>query len=381
VLFLDDGGQGMSHYAQNLARGLEPNCHVALHKICVDEATSTTSMWDRLLDSSRVIRQIRRYYNPSRMRRVARAIQTQHQPTIVHLTSSIPCMYALVNEFKRGGVTVVYTVHDPAPHNETRTTWGEIHSRLNRKWLLPRTLLLLDSVHVHSALHVQELQQQYRRLDVTKVYVVQHGGGVTAEIESGSDVPVELHPLESSRRCILFFGRIEPYKGLHVLFSAIELLATKYPDLALLVAGGGQLPSMPDNIRANVVLINRFVRDAEIKAIASRAMCIVLPYLEATQTGVIPLASSFSLPAVATRVGALADLVIDEVTGTLVEANDARALADAIEAMIADPEKTRLMGQSAREHMNNNFGWPIVARLHHQRYTFLLARQGKANES
>ena len=62
----------------------------------------------------------------------------------------------------------------------------------------------------------------------------------------------------------------------------------------------------------------------------ARADAVVLPYLSATGSGVIPLAYRYGCPVIASRVGGIPDVVADGSTGWLVESGNAVALADAI---------------------------------------------------
>ncbi len=66
-------------------------------------------------------------------------------------------------------------------------------------------------------------------------------------------------------------------------------------------------------------------------------------------------------PVVATRVGGLPDAIQDGVTGRLVPERDARALADAIGSLLANPEQARRMGDAARAAVIRQFGWDRVA--------------------
>jgi glycosyltransferase involved in cell wall biosynthesis len=71
---------------------------------------------------------------------------------------------------------------------------------------------------------------------------------------------------------ILFFGRIEPYKGLDVLLKALPPVFEKHPDWTLHIAGGGgfrTISSNMDNERIHVT--NRFVTDEEVAAFMRKA--------------------------------------------------------------------------------------------------------------
>ena len=85
------------------------------------------------------------------------------------------------------------------------------------------------------------------------------------------------------------------------------------------------------------IVHNRFIRATECDELFRQASIVVLPYIEATQSGVIPLAYSYAKPVVATRVGALAEVVDDGKTGRLVPPADSESLAAAIVELLRDP--------------------------------------------
>jgi glycosyltransferase involved in cell wall biosynthesis len=133
--------------------------------------------------------------------------------------------------------------------------------------------------------------------------------------------------------CILLFGRMEFYKGIDVLVRAAEVAADYIPDLRVIVAGTGPeveparaLVSRPELFEWRV----GFVPDSELPRLFSLASVVALPYREASQSGVVPLAFANGRSVIASNVGALAEAVDDGITGILVPPGDVQALADAL---------------------------------------------------
>jgi len=75
---------------------------------------------------------------------------------------------------------------------------------------------------------------------------------------------------------------------------------------------------------------------------------VVLPYIEASQSGVIPVAYTFAKPVIATTVGGLPEMVDDGQTGYLVPPRDERALANAVVRLLQDQTLRRRMGANGK---------------------------------
>jgi glycosyltransferase involved in cell wall biosynthesis len=87
-------------------------------------------------------------------------------------------------------------------------------------------------------------------------------------------------------------------------------------------------------------------RTADIFALPTRADCYSLVCLEALASG---------LPVVTTRVGGIPDILRDGLTGHLLDVDDARALGDTLEALIAQPSRRIEMGRHSRQDAINRF--------------------------
>lgn len=368
VLIIDGEGKGgMAHYARNLADGLARHCRTQLYTLRPHDGLPTGSWVGAVLDRSSKGRVLRRNYNPFRSARLARELWQRYRPAVVHIVSRVGAFRGLIQEFGRLGVNVVATVHDPSPHAELRTWWGRVHTAVYDTFLMPWLLRRAAALHVHSRDHAGALVERYG-VDGERVYVAQHGVGLTERIATGNALPLELAQLESGDHTVLFFGRIEPYKGLDLLFSAARDVLKSLPTLRLLIAGAGTVPPIPEDIRQRVVLINRFVADEEIRAIFAASRLVVLPYAAATQTGVIPLAAAFGKPAIATRVGALAELIVEGTTGLVVPPQSPAALAQAMLCLLVDPEGATRQGEHARDHLEQKYGWRQIAAAHLREY-------------
>ncbi len=144
--------------------------------------------------------------------------------------------------------------------------------------------------------------------------------------------------LDPEQRIALFFGFVKPYKGvMHLIDAAGALQAEFGEDLKLLIVGDiyGEKQPYLDRILASgapgtIELVDGFVPDETVEKYFLAADLAVLPYVSATQSGIVQIAYNYDLPVVTTDVGGLPEVVFDGRTGYIVPPGDSVALAAAI---------------------------------------------------
>ena len=157
-------------------------------------------------------------------------------------------------------------------------------------------------------------------------------------------------PLARPRTGFLFVGRLSPEKGVDVLARA----ASEISGLQLRVAGTGPaeyaLNGVPGVERLGALA------EARVREEMSGAIALVLPsiwYENFPRTLVEAFACG--LPVIASRIGALAELVEDGVTGLLFTSGDAPDLASKIRWALASPDKMAEMGRTARARFEEKY--------------------------
>jgi glycosyltransferase involved in cell wall biosynthesis len=168
---------------------------------------------------------------------------------------------------------------------------------------------------------------------------------------------------------------MEPRKGIQYLLEAVALLRARGIALQCAIAGEGSLRAeLQEQARTlglheNIRFLG-FVSDNA--AFLDGIDIFVMPSLF-EGLGVAALeAMAASKPVVATRVGGLAESVVDGVTGVLVPARDAGALADAVTRLLRDPELAREMGRKGRERVLEHFTLEQMAAKNESYYYELL---------
>jgi alpha-maltose-1-phosphate synthase len=156
---------------------------------------------------------------------------------------------------------------------------------------------------------------------------------------------------------ILFFGRVQRYKGLQYLFQAEPLVAEKVPGVRFIVAGGGDLrPYMRYlNSGERFTFINEYLTNPQVSDLFRRASLVVLPYTEASQSGVLQIAYAFKKPVVTTNVGSMPEYVVDGTCGRIIEPANSETLAGAIVDVISNDDRRRRMGEQAYDFMERQY--------------------------
>jgi glycosyltransferase involved in cell wall biosynthesis len=243
---------------------------------------------------------------------------------------------------------VVITIHDPRHHV------GDAVSRKTPQALMDFGFRRADRVIVHGEVLKRQVMDAIH-LPAEKIHVVPHVAiGGTNLCNTNDD----------DSKQILFFGRIWKYKGLEHLIRAQPLITASVPDAQIVIAGEGDdfEPYRRQMVEPGRFIIhNRYVAGSERDELFKRSSIVALPYIEATQSGVVPLAYTFAKPVVATNVGALSEAVEDGITGLLVPPADPIALASAIVELLHDPLRRHAMGAAGRRKLETEWSPEVVA--------------------
>jgi glycosyltransferase involved in cell wall biosynthesis len=170
-------------------------------------------------------------------------------------------------------------------------------------------------------------------------------------------------PFQIDRPFILFFGQIVEYKGVEYLLEAMKIVHRHYPELMLVIAGGGKyyFDIEPYKKLDYIKIINHYIGTRELAGMLRACEFGVCPYKDATQSGVVQTAFTLEVPMVVTNVGALADAVQHNKTGIVVKPCDVNDLANVIMELHSDKEKLNAMRKNIKEEWMKNMGWESIA--------------------
>ena len=184
-------------------------------------------------------------------------------------------------------------------------------------------------------------------------YFILHSKREVPELKSIVKSPsyrVNMHPTydafdfsgaepESGGRKLLFFGFVREYKGLKYLLKA---MADVDKDIKLMVVGdfGNDRESYDRQIKElgigdRLEIHDEYVPDRQVEKYFRACDAVVLPYIDATQSGIAQIAYGFKKPVIATDVGGLPEVVTDGKTGIICKSADSKALSEAIKRFYA----------------------------------------------
>lgn len=268
---------------------------------------------------------------------IYRNLQTirDFQPDVIHVQQG-HLWFNLALPLLRNFPLVV-TIHDPRFH------LGDKESQ--------KTPQVVADFGFHRAQHIIVHAEQIKQDVMNYLSIPDEKIDVIPHIVLGDDQS----DFEEEENHILFFGRIWEYKGLEYLIRAEPIISEHCPDVHIVIAGKGDdfdkyrlMMIHPEKF----IVYNEYVSNEKRAELFQRASVVVLPYIDASQSGVIPFAYTYAKPVVATTVGGLPEMVDDGKTGYLVPPRDEQALAEAVICLLKNTDQRRAMGANGKRKLD-----------------------------
>lgn len=166
--------------------------------------------------------------------------------------------------------------------------------------------------------------------------------------------------LDAAAPVIGTVGRLEPRKGTATLIAALAALRDAgRRDVTALIVGDGPLRAelAADAERRGIASQVRLLGDrADVRDVLAALDVFVLPSRTEGMSNALLEAMSMALPVVATAVGGTPEVVADGRSGLLVPADDAAAMARAIDRVLAEPAFAATLGGAARRVVEDRYG-------------------------
>ena len=254
---------------------------------------------------------------------------------------------AVLPTLRRLRTPFVLMVHDASPHPGDNYPF--------RRLAMSREIAAADGIVVLTD-HVRQQTMRHHRVPDSRMWTIPHGSfdfGAQGLRSLPKDRPPRL----------LFFGRILAYKGLGLLLDAYRLLKRDGVRVELDIMGSGDIGPYAARLEGleGVRLTNRWMDDAEIGPALAATDIMVLPYVEASQSGVAAAAASAGMPTVATPVGGLAEQVRHEETGLIANEVTPSGLASSIRRLLDNPDLYEKCSVGALSHAREDLGWENIA--------------------
>lgn len=269
------------------------------------------------------------------------------RPDIIHIQENTDWRILLIAKML-GFEKAVLTVHDVQIHpGDPEGILKYFKSVLRKK---------VRKIIVHGQFLKKQLASNWR-VPEDKIYILPHGA---FSIYKKWDDP----SIKEEAKTILFFGRISRYKGLDILIKAEPLITQHIPDAKIVIAGSGEdfgpYESLITN-RSRFEIHNRFISHRDVPKFFRRASVVVLPYIEASQSGVVPIAYIFGKPVVVTNVGSIPEVVDEGKTGFIVPPNSPEDLSRAIIEILENHELRKTMSANALAKASTELSWNTIA--------------------
>ena len=209
----------------------------------------------------------------------------------------------------------------------------------------------------------------YPEISTERIRVIRNGIDTTEyQPDPHTDV-LERHGIDLSRPYVIFVGRITRQKGVPVLLRAAAGLVSKAQ--LVMCAGQADTPELEaevtglvDGLRASrtgLVWIPEMLPKREVIQLLTHATVFACPSVY-EPLGIVNLeAMACGTAVVGSRTGGIPEVVADGETGLLVPPGEPEPLAEALNALLRDPDRAAAMGRAGRERVIAEFGWAAIA--------------------
>lgn len=202
------------------------------------------------------------------------------------------------------------------------------------------------------------------------------------------DIQRQRKRVQKENHTILFFGSLRPDKGIEYIPMIAEIVEKEVPQCHFIVAGNREWPSSLNrtgwpgtvsNILAKLRMKNNFevhdyyIPDDQVATFFESASIVILPYKNASQSGVAAIALPFKCAVVAFDVGDLGYILTNNDNAILIEPGNITSFANSIIDLLRSPKMLQGLAQKGYDYYQKNLNWGAIARQTFKIYSDILA--------
>ena len=259
------------------------------------------------------------------------------------------------------GVPLVCTVHSLEPLRPWKEEQLGSSYRMST-WAEKTALENADRIIAVSQQSREDILRWFE-VDPTRVSVIHNG--IDLDLYRRLDAEGTRKAFGIDGDYILFVGRVSRQKGIEHLINAMPhinpnvklVCCTSAPDTQEFEQEiAGRIAEDP-----RIIWISSLLREDQYVELYSNARVFVCPSVY-EPFGIINLESmACETPVVASRTGGILETVVDAETGLLVEPGEPRAIAEAVNHLLADRDKATTFGRNGRRRVEDHFSWSKIA--------------------
>jgi glycosyltransferase involved in cell wall biosynthesis len=161
---------------------------------------------------------------------------------------------------------------------------------------------------------------------------------------------------------LLFFGRFSEYKGIELLIDAFLTVRSNSSNIFLSIIGQGNISEKYERkaVENGISLRNEWIDEKDITSIFDIHDLCIIPYIEASQSGVISIAASRGLPVIITPHKGLMEQISRLENGVCIDSISSNDLAQAIIALVNNPSKYNQLSANGIKNSKKD-SWDVVA--------------------
>lgn len=342
---------GMLHYSAQFANELSKT-----HKVYV--AIADYYDWF-LYDSNITLLKIRT--NPSAKSFILDSLMLWNQiklwkeikklkPEVIHFMDNHPRYPFYARICKSLWYKIYVTQHDPVLHSgDNKWLQWKVAARVNKC-----LRNIADKVIVNGDVLKQEMIDLYK-LPENKIISVPHW--------NYNFFTKRWKWWKAKKDYFLFFWRISDYKWLDILLASLDKVKNQFPKFKLIIAWNWNIrkyESLLNKFKDNIAMFHYDIPDEEVYKYFEMSEFVILPYKNATWSGVIPTAFAFSKAVITTNVWELATHVSNKKSGLIISPNNVEELSNAIIWMLSNKEKVKEMWKEWRKYTEDALWWDKI---------------------